>query len=221
MTVGACRSATGRRRGGLGVLQLPTIKASRSILPLLARIGQNSSAMVVLRPWRACSVRVQGSAMLSPLGLGEVVGVVVDACVSVPCSEAAIGVDVGPPRWRNHVGGHGALGDGEQRAVRGLTFGVDGERMAVQWRVMAVSRRCRAVLSSRVDVVDRGDVLRCGDTGDVGRLRRSFFFLYPLSLLARVCRGWPPGGDGARDRARATGARAFIAEARPWHGVSG
>ena len=128
---GACRSATGHRWGGLGVLQLPTIKASRSILPLLARIGQNSSAMVVLRPWRACSARVQGSTMPGPSGLGEVVGVVVDVCVSVPCSEAVIGVDVGPPRWGNHVGGHGALGDGEQRAVRGLTFGVDGKRMAV------------------------------------------------------------------------------------------
>jgi len=159
--------------------------------------------------------------VLGPSGLGEVVGVVVDVCVSVPCSEAAIGVDVGPPRWGNHVGGHGALGDGEQRAVRGLTFGVDGERMAVQWRVMAVSRRCRAVLSSSVDVVDRGDVLRCGDTDDVWRLWRSFFFLYPLYLLARVCRGWPPGGGGARDRARATGVGAFIAEPRPWHGASG
>ena len=135
---GACRSATGRWQGGLGVLQLPTIKASRSILPLLAFIGQNSSTMVMLRPWRACSVRVQGSAVPGPLGLGEVVGVVVDVCVSVPCSEAAIGVDVGPPRWGNHVGGHGALGDGEQRAVRGLTFSVDGERMAVLRRVVAV-----------------------------------------------------------------------------------
>ena len=105
--------------------------------------------------------------------------------------------------------------------MRGLTFGVNGERMVVQWRVMAVLRQCCAVLSSSVDVVDRGIVLRCGDTGDIWRLRRSFFFLYPLSLLARVCRGWPPGGGGAQDRARATGARAFIAEARPWHGVSG
>ena len=95
---------------------------------------------------------------------------VVDVCVSVTCSEAAKGVDVGPPRWGDHVGSHGAHGDGEQRAVRGLTFGVDGERMAVQWWVMAVSRRCRAVLSSSVDVVDWGDVLRCGDTGDIGRL---------------------------------------------------
>ena len=126
--------------------------------------------MVVLWPWRACSVRVQGSAVPGPLGLGEVVGVVVDVCVSVPCSEAAIGVDVGPPRWGNHVGGHGALGDGEQRAVRGLTFSVDGERMAVQWWVVVVSRRSRAVPSS-VDMVDRGVVLRCGDSGDVERLR--------------------------------------------------
>ena len=128
---GACRSATGCRRGGLGVLQLPTIKASRSILPLLARIRQNSSAMVVLRPWRACSARVQGSTVPGPSGLGEVVGVVVDVCVSVPCFEAAKGVDVGPLRWGDHVGGHGAHSDGEQRAVRGVTVGVEGERMAV------------------------------------------------------------------------------------------
>ena len=110
---GACRSATGRRQGGLGILQLPTIKASQSILPLLARFGQNSSTMVVLWPWRACSARVQGSAVLGPSGLGEVVGVVVDVCVSVSCSEAAKGVDVGPPRWGDHVGSHGAHGDGE------------------------------------------------------------------------------------------------------------
>jgi len=88
--------------------------------------------------------------------------------------------------------------------VHGLTVGVEGEGMAVQWWVVAMSRQCCAVLSSNIDVVDRGNVLRCGDTGDVWRLRRSFFFLYPLSLLARVCRGWPPGGGGAQDRARAT-----------------
>ena len=158
-----------------------------SILPLLARIGQNGSTMVVLRPWRACSVRVQSSDVLGPSGLGKVVGVVVDVCVSVPCSEAAKGVDVGPPRWGDHVGGHGAHCDDEQRAVCGLTVGVEGERMAVQWRVMAVSRRCCAVPSSSVDVVDRGVVLRCGDTGDIGRLRRSFFFLYPLSLSWLGC----------------------------------
>ena len=52
--------------------------------------------------------------------------------------------------------------------------------MVVQWRVVAVSRRSRAVPSS-VDVVDQGVVLCCGNSGDVGR---SFFFLYPLSLLA-------------------------------------
>ena len=52
-------------------------------------------------------------------------------------------------------------------------------------------------------------------------LTRSFFFLYPLSLLAQVCWGWPPGGGGAWDCARATGAGAFIAKARPWHGASG
>ena len=75
-----------------------------------------------------------------------------------------------------------------------LTVGVEGERMAVQWRVVAVSRRDRAVPSSSIDVVDRGDVLRSGDTCDVGR---SFFFLYPLSLLARVCSGGPQGGGGA------------------------
>ena len=42
-------------------------------------------------------------------------------------------------------------------------------------------------------------------------LTRSFFFLYPLSLLARVCGGWPPGGGGARGRTWATGTGAFIA----------
>ena len=46
-------------------------------------------------------------------------------------------------------------------------------------------------------------------------LTRSFFFLYPLSLLARVCGGWPPGGGGARGRTWATGAGGFIAKARP------
>ena len=60
-------------------------------------------------------------------------------------------------------------------------------------------------------------------------LTHSFFFLYPLSLLAWVCGGWPPGGSGAWGRTRATGARVFIAEARPGmeqaardgHGVRG
>ena len=46
-------------------------------------------------------------------------------------------------------------------------------------------------------------------------LTRSFFFLYRLSLLAWVCGGWPPGGGRARGRTWATGAGAFIAEARP------
>ena len=63
----------------------------------------------------------------------------------------------------------------------------------MQRRVMAVSRRGRAVPSSNIDMVDRGDVLRSGDTGDVGR---SFFSLYPSSLLAQVRSGQPPSGDG-------------------------
>ena len=38
--------------------------------------------------------------------------------------------------------------------------------------------------SNSVDVLDRGDVLRSGDTGDVARLRRSpFFFLFSLFSL--------------------------------------
>ena len=64
----------------------------------------------------------------------------------------------------------------------------------MQRRVVAVSRRGRAVPSSNVDVVDRGDVLRSGDTGNVGR---SFFFLYPSPLLARVRSGRPQSGGGA------------------------
>ena len=75
-----------------------------------------------------------------------------DVCVSVPCSEAAIGVDVGPPRWGDHVGGHGAHGDGEQGAVHGLTIDVEGEGMAVKWRGAAVMIRGRVVLSRYVDV---------------------------------------------------------------------
>jgi len=66
--------------------------------------------------------------------------------------------------------------------------------MAMQWRVMAMSRRGHAVPSSSVDVVDRGDVLRSGDTSNVGR---SFFFLYPSPLLARVRSGRPQSGGGA------------------------
>ena len=64
----------------------------------------------------------------------------------------------------------------------------------MQRRVVAVSRRGHAVPSSNVDVVDRGDVLRSGDTGNVGR---SFFFLYPSPLLAWVHSGWSQSGGGA------------------------
>ena len=77
--------------------------------------------------------------MPGPSRLGKVVGVVVDVCVSVPCFEAAKGVDVGPLRWGDHVGGHGAHSDGEQRAVRGLTVDVEGEGMVMQWRGAAVT----------------------------------------------------------------------------------
>ena len=63
----------------------------------------------------------------------------------------------------------------------------------MQRRVVAVSRRGRAMSSSNVDVVDLGDVLRSGDTDNV---RRSFFFLYPSSLLAQVHSGWPQSGGG-------------------------
>ena len=57
--------------------------------------------------------------------------------------------------------------------------------MAVQWRVVAVLSRCCAVPSSSVDVLDRGDILRSGDTSDVAWLRRSpFFFLFSLFSLS-------------------------------------
>ena len=36
----------------------------------------------------------------------------------------------------------------------------------------------------------------------------------PSSLLARVCCGWPQGGGGAQESARATEGRGFIAELR-------
>ena len=56
--------------------------------------------------------------------------------------------------------------------------------MAVQWRVMAVLSRCCAVPRSSVDVLDRGDVLRSGDTSDVARRWHSpFFFLFSLYSL--------------------------------------
>ena len=64
----------------------------------------------------------------------------------------------------------------------------------MQRRVVAMSIQGRAVPSSNVDVVDRGDVLRSDDTGNVGR---SFFFLYPSPLLARVRSGRPQSGGGA------------------------
>ena len=77
-----------------------------------------------------------------------------------------------------------AWSGGEQGRTRGLTIGVKGVWMAVQWRVMAVLSRCCVVPSSSVDVLDRGDVLRSGDTGDVARLRHSpFFFLFSLCSL--------------------------------------
>ena len=69
----------------------------------------------------------------------------------------------------------------EQGRTRGLTVGVEGVWMAVQWRVVAVLSQCCAVPSSNVDVLDRGDVLRSGDTGDVAWLRR--FPLLPLLPL--------------------------------------
>jgi len=73
---------------------------------------------------------------------------------------------------------------GEQGETGRLTVGVVGDRMAVQWRVVAVLSRCCAVPSSSVDVLDRGDILRSGDTGDVARLWRSpFFFLFSLFSL--------------------------------------
>ena len=72
----------------------------------------------------------------------------------------------------------------KQGRTRGLTVGVEGVWMAVQWRVVAVLSRCCAVPSSSVDVLDRGDVLRSGDTGDVTWLRHSpFFFLFSLCSL--------------------------------------
>ena len=65
-----------------------------------------------------------------------------------------------------------------------LTVGVVEDRMVVQWRVVAVLSRCCAVPSSSVDVLDRGDVLRSSDTGDVAWLRHSpFFFLFSLYSL--------------------------------------
>ena len=109
--------------------------------------------------------------MPGPSGLGEVVGVVVDVCVSVPCSEATKGVDVGPPRWGDHVGGHGAHGDGEQRAVRGLTVGVKGKGMAVQWRGAAVTIQGHAVPNRYVNVVIRAMALAPALVGCNGGLR--------------------------------------------------
>jgi len=67
---------------------------------------------------------------------------------------------------------------------KGLTVGVEGVWMVVQWRVMAVLSRCCAVPSSSIDVLDRGDVLRSGDTGDVARLRYSPLLLPLLPLLS-------------------------------------
>jgi len=40
------------------------------------------------------------------------------------------------------------------------------------------------VPSSSVDVVDRGDVLRSDDTGDVEQLRCSFFFFFFFPFLS-------------------------------------
>ena len=106
------------------------------------------------------------------------------------------------------------MGLGRGLSGERLTVGVEGERMVVQWWVMAVSRRGRAVPSSSVDVVDGGDVLRSGDTDDV---ERSFFFLYPLSLswLGCAVEGHKVAA-GRWESSRAPGAGAFIAKARPW-----
>ena len=76
-----------------------------------------------------------------------------------------------------YVERHGRNGEVWRRAGKDRpTAGVMGDRVVMQWWVVAVSRRSRAVPSS-ADVVDHGVVLRCGDTGDVGWLWRSFFFL--------------------------------------------
>ena len=75
--------------------------------------------------------------------------------------------------------------------------------MAVQWRVVAVLSRCCAVPSSSIDVLDRGDVLRSGDTGEVTWLRRSpFFFLSSLFSLSSgaqwTATKWQRGNERAQ-----------------------
>ena len=107
-----------------------------------------------------------------------------------------------------------AWSGGKQGRTRGLTVGVEGVWMAVQWRVVAVLSRCCAVPSSSVDVLDWGDVLCSGDTDDVARLRHSpFFFLFPLfSLGSGVLWTATMVAAGQWESARAPGAEAFIAE---------
>ena len=81
----------------------------------------------------------------------------------------------------------------------------------------------RSAVSTRNSDEDDGVVFGSDDFGSTRvapillslLLTRSFFFLYPLSLLAWVCGGWPPGGGRARGRTWATRAGAFIAEAWP------
>ena len=68
-------------------------------------------------------------------------------------------------------------------------------------------------------MLDRGVVLRSGDTGDVVRLRRApFFFLFPLFSLGLgvlwMTTKWQRGDESSG----APGARAFIVELHGTHG---
>ena len=73
----------------------------------------------------------------------------------------------------------------------------------MQWWIVAVLSRCCAVPSSSIDVLDRGDVLRSGDIGDVAWLWRSpFFFLYSLFSLGSTAQWtatkWRRGDERAQ-----------------------
>ena len=79
----------------------------------------------------------------------------------------------------------------------------------MQWWVVAVSRRSHAVPSGCVDVLDRGDILRSGDTGDATRLRR-FPPFFPFSLFSLGSGAWWTATRWRRGDGRTLGLWAWL-----------